>query len=134
MSSNLAKQGRYIGATSTELAQMTTADKLAGGVSQKALFHRRGEITLYDDRLVLTQWSDEKDLVLERGDITSVDREFTELYGRLIGGLLNAGKPLILGTTKAGKIYLLIDRKEFMETNADHKWEKLIKDWLGSVA
>jgi hypothetical protein len=52
------------------------------------------------------------------------------LYGRFIGGLLNAGKPLIVQTTSAGEIYLLIDRKEFMETTRDREWEQAIKNWL----
>jgi hypothetical protein len=57
----------------------------------------------------------------------SLESRFTELYGRFIGGLLNAGKPLILRTADAGEIYLLINRKEFMETTDDRRWEKLIK-------
>ena len=57
--------------------------------------------------------------------------EFTKLYGRLIGGLLNAGKPLILNTTTVGEIYLLIDRKEFMETTRDKEWENAINAWRG---
>ena len=134
MTSTTVNQAHYIGATTTELISKTAADKVAAGVSQKALFHRRGEIALYDDRLVLTQWGDDGDLVLERADITGVTREFTEYYGRLIGGLLNAGKPLIITTTKVGEIYLLINRKEFMETTDDREWENLIKNWLGETA
>ena len=120
----------YIGATTEELSTKTGADKIAAGVSQKALFLRRGDIALYPDRLVLAGWADSGDLVLTRSDISSAETRFTELYGRFIGGLLNAGKPLILRTSTAGEIYLLINRKESMETTDDRQWEKLIKAWL----
>ncbi|MEV4754557.1 hypothetical protein AB0J86_05490 [Micromonospora sp. NPDC049559] len=129
----LAEAG-YIAATADELARTTGADKAAAGVSQKVLFRRRGRIALYPDRLVLTDWSDTGDLTLTRTDITAAQTRFTKLYGRFIGGLLNAGKPLILTTTNpfAGEIYLLINRHEFMETTDDRKWEKRINDWRAS--
>ncbi|MGY6022603.1 hypothetical protein [Streptomyces spinosirectus] len=127
----LRATGDYVGATAGELSRKTAADKMAGGVSQKALFLRRGRIALHEDRLVLGAWSEAGDLVLRRADITSVEVRFTDLYGRFIGGLLNAGKPLILGTVPAGEIYLLIDRKEFMETTDDRAWAARIEAWLG---
>lgn len=43
-------------------------------------------------------------------------------HGRFGGGILNAGKPLIFSTRTVGQIYLLIDRKEFMETTRDWQW------------
>lgn len=120
----------YIGATTDELSRKTGADRIAAGVSQKALFLRRGDIALYSDRLVMVGWADSGDLVLTRPDIISAETRFTELYGRFIGGLFNAGKPLILRTTAAGEIYLLINRREIMETTDGRQWEKLIKAWL----
>ncbi|MFF3695664.1 hypothetical protein [Streptomyces sp. NPDC002221] len=124
----------YIGATADELRRKTGADKIAAGVSQKALFRRRGSIALHEDRLVLGGWNDAGDLVLAGADIASARTRFTELYGRFIGGLLNAGKPLILETrTAVGEIYLLIDRKEFMETTDDRAWERRINAWLGDA-
>ncbi|MFI5756409.1 hypothetical protein [Streptomyces sp. NPDC051569] len=126
--------GTYIGATSAELSRKTTADKLAGGVSQQALFLRRGNIALYTDRLVLMGWNDAGDLVLRRADIRSARARFTELYGRFIGGLLNRGKPLILDTTHAGEIYLLINRREFIETTDDLEWVRVLNAWLAPVS
>jgi hypothetical protein len=123
-------QAPYVGATADELSDKSGTDKIAAGVSQKVLFQRRGTISLYPDRLVLDGWTDSGDLVLTRSEISSVETRFTELYGRFIGGLLNAGKPLILRTTSAGEIYLLVNRKELMETTDDRRWEKLIKTWL----
>jgi len=126
----LEARGDYVGATADELRRKTSADKMAGGVTQKALFPRRGKVSLHEDRLVLGEWGEAGDLVLRRADITSVEVRFTDLYGRFIGGLLNAGKPLILGTVPAGEVYLLIDRKEFMETTDDRAWAARIEAWL----
>ncbi|MFE5037675.1 hypothetical protein [Streptomyces sp. NPDC056683] len=124
----------YIAATADELSRKQGADRAAALVSQKALFQRRGRIVLRPDRLVLTNWSDTGCLVLARTDITAAETRFTDLYGRFMGGLLNAGKPLILTTTAAapspGDIYLLVNRREFMETTDDRQWEKRINDWL----
>ncbi|MFF3990192.1 hypothetical protein ACFY0B_37155 [Streptomyces sp. NPDC001797] len=124
----------YIAATADELSRKQGADRAAALVSQKALFQRRGRIVLRPDRLVLTNWSDTRSLVLARTDITAAETRFTDLYGRFMGGLLNAGKPLILTTAAAapfpGDIYLLVNRREFMETTDDRQWEKRINDWL----
>ncbi|MFJ6079827.1 hypothetical protein ACIQI8_00390 [Streptomyces sp. NPDC092369] len=127
-------RGEYVGATTAELRAKTGADRISAGVSQKVLFQRRGIITLDQDRLVLGGWSEGTDLILRRDEITRVGTRFTELYGRFIGGLLNAGKPLILDTTTVGEIYLLIDRKEFMETTRDREWERHITAWLTAQA
>src|SRR4051794_1317452 len=92
----------YVGSTTEELARKRRGDRIAAGVDQKTLFPRRGKVTLRSGHLVLDGWHDGEDLVLRRADITSIANEFTELYGRFLGGLLNAGKPLVLGTTVVG--------------------------------
>ncbi|MFF4314557.1 hypothetical protein [Streptomyces sp. NPDC001507] len=124
----------YIAATADELSRKQDADRAAALVSQKALFQRRGRIVLRPDRLVLTNWSDTGSLILARTDITAAETRFTDLYGRFMGGLLNAGKPLVLTTTAAapspGDIYLLVNRREFMETTDDRQWEKRINAWV----
>ncbi|WP_433599194.1 hypothetical protein ACQPXH_26530 [Nocardia sp. CA-135953] len=126
-----AKSGVYIGATAAELRDKGGADKAAGVVSQKALFHRRGKIMLDADTLVLSAWSDSGDLILRRNEIYAINRKFTELYGRFMGGLFDTGKPLILDTAPAGAIYLLIDRKEMMETTRNREWFAAIVQWRG---
>ncbi|QUQ68675.1 hypothetical protein [Kutzneria sp. CA-103260] len=131
MSENETPQAKapYIGQTADVLSHKTGADTGAAMISQKALFQRRGEIALYQDKLVIGDWNDDGDLVLGRDDIKAVRLEFTELYGRFIGGLLNAGKPLILETTH-GELYLLINRKELMESTDDKRWAQLIEKWI----
>ncbi|MEZ0106766.1 hypothetical protein ABH920_000757 [Catenulispora sp. EB89] len=92
-------------------------------------------IILTPRELVLSGWSGqcrEEALRLRREDIVSVDARYTELYGRFVGGILNAGKPLILSTRTEGVIYLLIDWKEFTETTRDRQWAADIKAWLAS--
>lgn len=130
MNEAVLAKATYIGQTADVLAGRSGADAVAAGISQKALFQRRGEITLYSDRLVLSAWEDGGDLVLWRGEVRAVRVTFTELYGRFIGGLLNAGKPLIVTTAEGVEIYLLIDRKELMETTDDRRWGELLENWL----
>jgi hypothetical protein len=124
----------YIGATAGELAGKTIADKIVAMLSQRTLLRRHGRISLYRDRLVLGSWTGSGDLVLPRRGIRAVDARFTQLYGRFTGGLLNAGKPLIIDTVDAGQLYLLIDRREFMETTDDRRWARLLANWLASPA
>ncbi|WP_067806036.1 hypothetical protein [Nocardia beijingensis] len=128
------RAGSYVGATATDLHANTTADKAAGTVSQKALFRHRGQIALTEHALTLSPWhSDGSDLVIRRNDIAGITRKYTDLYGRFIGGLLNSGKPLIVATTTAvGEIYLLIDRKEFMESNDNEAWATALNTWRSS--
>ncbi|WP_051735528.1 hypothetical protein [Streptomyces sp. NRRL B-3229] len=121
----------YIGATADELREKRAAAKIAAGISQRTLFQRRGRIILRPDLLVLTGWSDNGDLTLTRADITAAETRFTHLYGRFLGGLLNAGQPLILNTTDASadEAYLLINHRGFLETTDDRPWEKRIERW-----
>ncbi|MGQ4405614.1 hypothetical protein ACN6K4_008068 [Streptomyces hayashii] len=121
----------YIGATARELSEKRAAAKIVAGISQRTLFQRRGRIILHPDLLVLTGWSDNGDLTLTRTDVTAAKTRFTHLYGRFLGGLLNAGRPLILNTTDASadEVYLLIDHRGFLETTDDRAWEKRIDRW-----
>ncbi|PPS70175.1 MULTISPECIES: hypothetical protein [Streptomyces] len=121
----------YIGATAHELGEKRAAAKIAAGISQRTLFQRRGRIILHPDLLVLTGWSDNGDLTLTRADITAAHTRFTHLYGRFLGGLLNAGQPLILNTTNASadEVYLLINHRGFLETTDDRAWAKRIERW-----
>jgi hypothetical protein len=121
----------YIGATAHELSEKRAAAKIAAGIDQKTLFRRRGRIVLHPDLLVLTGWSDNGDLTLTRADITAAETRFTHLYGRFLGGLLNAGQPLILNTTQpsADELYLLINHHGFLETTDDRAWKKRIEQW-----
>jgi|GEM_PF-3466227 len=121
----------YMGATTTELTnRQSLGDKAAAGASQKSMFSHRGTIVLDDKTLTLKGWDGDKDVSLSREDITGLKREFTDLYGRFIGGLLNSGKPLILQTSKVGEIYLLINHKELMETTDNKAWQAQLEEWL----
>ncbi|NUP53075.1 MAG: hypothetical protein HOW97_38005 [Catenulispora sp.] len=127
--------GDYLGATAEELGHTTPREMAAAGVSQHAQFHRHGVIVLTSGELVLHGWHGpdrDEPLVLRRADLLDVGTRYTGLYGRFVGGLLNAGKPLILSTRTVGQIYLLIDWKEFMETTHDRQWAAAVKAWLAS--
>jgi hypothetical protein len=122
-------QAHYIGSTTVELAAKRRGDRIAAGVDQKVLFPRRGTITLFPDRLVLSGWNDGGDLVLRPADVVSIENRFTDLYGRFLGGLLNAGKPLVVQARTVGEIYLMIDHKTFMETTDNRRWAGLLDSW-----
>ncbi|AXE40232.1 hypothetical protein [Acidipropionibacterium virtanenii] len=124
----MTRSAEYVGAYATELEAATAGDRAAGGISQKVLFRHRGTVELTTDRLVLNDWSDGP-LRLPRSAVIGLARTYTDLYGRFVGGLLDAGKPLIVDTTE-GRIYLLIDHKGFMETNRNKAWEEAIREWL----
>jgi hypothetical protein len=118
----------YIGSTAVELAAKRRGDRVAAGVDQRVLFARRGRITLTVDALRLEGWGEQGDLFLHPADVLGVANRFTALYGRFAGGLLNAGKPLILETT-VGEIYLMVDHRTFMETTDNRRWAALIETW-----
>jgi hypothetical protein len=118
----------YIGSTAPELAAKRRGDRVAAGVDQRVLFARRGRITLTVDALCLEGWGEQGDLVLHPPDVRGVANRFTALYGRFVGGLLNAGKPLILETV-VGEIYLMVDHRTFMETTDNRRWAALIETW-----
>ncbi|KAA8887904.1 hypothetical protein F3087_12465 [Nocardia colli] len=130
---DVVRSASYIAATVEELRRHSAADKAAGIVSQRALFPRRGRIELDGQRLVLSNWSAGDDLTLSPAAIVSLRREFTSLYGRFMGGLLNAGKPLIMETTTAGEIYILIDRREISEFTNNRRWEAAITAWQAAA-
>lgn len=125
----LSAEGEYKGSSAEELAAKKRGDRIAAGVDQSVLFPRRGSVLLQPGRMVLTDWGGSGDLVLEPRQVVGVERKFTELYGRFVGGLLDSGKPLIVETTAVGKLYLLVNHKTFMETTDNKKWEKLINRW-----
>ena len=81
-----AARGECIGATATELAHLSEADKLAGFVSQRAMSKRRGTISLDPDELVLSDWGDTGDLHLRRPDIGRVDDRWGELLRTRLAG------------------------------------------------
>jgi hypothetical protein len=127
-------RGAYLGATTYELFCKTGANGISARVTRRTLFQRRGTISLYPDRLELAGWSGTGDLALSRADLRSVYTAFTELYGRFSGGLRDGGKPLILDTAAAGELYLLINRKAFLERTEDRRWEQLINTWIADPA
>lgn len=125
----LVAEGEYKGTSAEDLAAKKRGDRMAAGVDQSVLFPRRGTLRLRPGQLVLTGWGHSGDLSLEPGQVTGVERKYTDLYGRFVGGLLDSGKPIILNTTAVGSIYLLVNHKTFMETTQNKKWEDLINQW-----
>ncbi|MEV0316246.1 hypothetical protein [Nonomuraea fuscirosea] len=125
-------QGRYAGSTAAELSGRGRGARMAAGDDQRVLFPRNGQVTLYGDRLAIGGWDGRADLVLRPREVTSVRNEYTDLYGRFVGGLLNSGRSLIIDTVSHGEIYLMIDHRRFLETTNNRTWARLLKTWLAS--
>ncbi|WP_369229427.1 hypothetical protein AB5J56_02165 [Streptomyces sp. R21] len=124
--------GSYVGSPAEELARRKRGHRIAAGVDQRVLFPRTGRLELHHDRLMIGGWHGGSDLVLRPAEVRSVTNEYTDLYGRFVGGLLNSGRPLIVETVTAGEIYLMVDHKTFLETTSNRKWTRLLKSWLMS--
>jgi len=133
-SSSVLAKDDYYGATAVDLKGTNLADKAKAVVNQRALFPRRGTAVLYSDRLVLTGW-DGGDVTLHPSEIASITNEFTELYGRFLGGgVKKMGAPVILQRTSGEEVYLLLNHRWFSERTDNVRWFKLLRDWLTAAA
>ncbi|MEU3711034.1 hypothetical protein [Streptomyces catenulae] len=127
----LLAKDNYFGATAEDLADTGVGGRAKAIINQRALFPRRGTATLYNNRLVLTGWDNADYVTLFPREIDSISNEFTELYGRFLGGgLKKAGAPVILHRTSGTEIYLLLNHRWFTERTDNNRWYKLLTNWL----
>lgn len=134
-SSSVLAKDDYYGATAVDLKGTNLADKAKAVVNQRALFPRRGTAVLYSDRLVLSGWDGNGDVTLHPSEIASITNEFTELYGRFLGGgVKKMGAPVILHRTSGEEVYLLLNHRWFSERTDNSRWFKLLRDWLTAAA
>jgi hypothetical protein len=130
----LLAKDEYYGATAADLEAMGLADKAKAAINQRAIFPHRGTATLYADRLVLGSWDDNGDVTLYPREVSAITNEFTDLYGRFLGGgLKKAGAPVILRRTSGEEAYLLLNHRWFSERTDNQRWYRLLTDWLASA-
>jgi hypothetical protein len=133
-SNDLLAKDEYYGATAADLEAMGLADKAKAAINQRAIFPHRGTAMLYTDRLVLGSWDGNGDVTLYPREVSAITNEFTELYGRFLGGgLKKAGAPVILRRTSGEEAYLLLNHRWFSERTDNQRWFKLLTDWLGAT-
>jgi hypothetical protein len=124
----------YHCAYADELATVPARVRAAAVVNQRVLFRRRGTVILYRDRLMLTAFDNAGDLTLYPRDIAAITNEFTNLYGRFLGGgLKKVGAPIIVRPVGGGEMYLLLNHRWFSERTDNHQWFAMLTAWLADA-
>jgi hypothetical protein len=125
------RDGAYIAATDTELRNAGVASRGMALLNQRVLFRHRGEASLRPGRLELRGWEGGDPLVVTPGDLADVQRTFTELYGRFVGGgSAEWGAPIILSRTESRPaLYLLFEHRAFLEKSANVEWHLALLEW-----
>jgi hypothetical protein len=125
------RDGAYIAATDAELKNAGLASRGMALLNQRVPFRHRGEASLRPGRLELRDWQGGEPLIVTPGDLTDVQRAFTELYGRFVGGgSAEWGAPIILSRTESRPaLYLLFEHRAFLEKSANVEWHLALLEW-----
>lgn len=126
----------YLGATDTELRQLSRPRRVRGLGDQRSLFPYQGLMQLQADALVLGGWRE-----ISRAAITGIDVAFTDAYTRFMAGGIRGnaasfglfgslGKPLILTLRDDEPVYLLLEFRWWAGTNQARKRAPSIERWL----
>ena len=126
----------YIGATATELRQMTGARRLRGLADQRTLFPHQGTLRLEPDTLVLEGWQRIPRTQVQRAEVT-----FTSAYTRFMAGGIRGnagslglfgslGKPLVLTIEDDESVYLLLGYRWWLGTNQARRRAPAIQRWI----
>ncbi|MBA8928896.1 hypothetical protein BC739_006113 [Kutzneria viridogrisea] len=126
----LARDG-YIATTAADLAVTSKAAFAKAMINQKVLFPRRGTASLYGNRLVLGDWDSTGDVSIYPSQILDISHEFTELYGRFIGGgVRRFGAPVVLRLKNEVEVYLLLNYRWFVERSDNVRWYGMLAQWM----
>lgn len=131
MINDTRRNGAYIAATDAELKEAGFVTRGIALINQRVLFRHRGEASLRPGRLELRDWDRGDSLVVTPGDLTGVQRTFTELYGRFVGGgSAEWGAPIILSRTEGHPdLYLLFEHRVFLEKSTNVEWHVALLEW-----
>lgn len=126
-------ESTYRGTTAAELAGRTRWETFRTAIDQRAVFPRTGTIRLFLNRLELTNWQDGHDITVHPGELAAVRNEFTDLYGRFLGGgSKTLGAPLILELNSGTTLYLLTNHRWFTERTDNAQWSGRLSQWLAT--
>jgi hypothetical protein len=126
----------YIGATESELRQLTGARRLPGLADQRTLFPHQGILRLEPDALVLGGWQRVPRTRIRQAEVT-----FTSAYTRFTAGGIRGnasslglfgslGKPVVLIIEDDEPIYLLLEYRWSLGTNQARRLAPEIQRWL----
>lgn len=126
-------ESTYRGATAAELAARSRWDSFKAAIDQRAIFPRSGAIVLHPNRLELTGWDDGRDITVHPAELAAVSNDFTELYGRFLGGgSKTLGAPLVLELRSGTMLYLLVNHRWFTERTDNAVWSGRLGQWLST--
>ncbi|NUR97052.1 MAG: hypothetical protein HOV67_17565 [Kribbellaceae bacterium] len=127
-------ESTYRGTTAADLAARTRWDTLRAVIDQRAVFPRSGTVRLHPNRLELTKWDNGRDIAVHPAELTAVGNDFTELYGRFLGGgSRTLGAPLTLELKSGTVLYLLINHRWFTERTDNAQWTGRLTQWLATA-
>ncbi len=131
MTDDIRRDGTYIAATDTELREAGFASRGIALLNQRVLFRHRGEASLRPGRLELRDWHRGESLLVTPEDLTDVQRTFTKLYGRFVGGgSAEWGAPIILSRNEnRPELYLLFEHHAFLEKSTNVEWHLALLEW-----
>lgn len=120
----------YIAATAQELTSAGPLRRAAAVINQRVLFPHRGHAILRTDQLDLSVWDDDGTLVIAAKDVVRIDRRFTSLYGRFLGGgSAEWGAPVIITEKSERQTYLLFNHQAFLEKSSNVDWHLDLLSW-----
>lgn len=126
-------ESTYRGTTAAELAARRRWDSFRAAVDQRAVFPRAGTVRLHPNRLELTGWETGRDITVLPAELVAVSNEFTDLYGRFLGGgSKTLGAPLILELRSGTVLYLLVNHRWFTERTDNAHWTGRLTQWLAT--
>ncbi|MEU4194577.1 hypothetical protein AB0E69_21950 [Kribbella sp. NPDC026611] len=124
-------ESTYRGTTAAELSDRSRWDSFKAAIDQRAIFPRSGTIRLHPNRLELTGRDPGHDVTIHPGELASVSNEFTDLYGRFLGGgSKTLGAPLVLELHSGTLLYLLVNHRWFTERTDNAQWSGRLTQWL----
>lgn len=125
----------YVGNTEAGLMEASKLARTVASLVPSTIFPHEGQIEIQGDKLILSGWT-----TLDRQEIKHVDLRFTEAFGRWQTGGIGAegvnlsflfnGEPLILDLQNGERYYLLVNRNALTGMNGNHRWHKLLTEWL----
>ncbi len=126
-------ESTFRGTTAAELAARTRWDSFRAAVDQRAIFPRAGTIRLHLSQLELNGWEQGRDITIHPAELASVGNDFTDLYGRFLGGgSKTLGAPLVLQLRSGTVIYLLVNHRWFTERTDNAQWAGRLAQWLAT--
>jgi hypothetical protein len=114
---------RYLGTTGRHLAALSRTDRMRAVLDPRALFPRRGMLSLFANRIVLDNWADEAAVTVHATEVDTID------IAPAIAGLRRT-EPVALLHRNGETLYLLINQHWLPARNDNARWASLLGEWL----